>query len=95
MYFGGRYHIIGHAFGAGNQFLWPGTYDVVQLPTGLTPTDFGEVEFAINFDVGVPGATLTSPMNGVQFVPEISMANLLALLIPGFAYICRHISRTT
>ncbi len=65
IYDSSRYRIIGTPLG--NQFLWPGVYPVIQLPTNLTANAFGEIEIAVSYGAQV-ACVLRS--NGLQIVPE-------------------------
>ncbi|MEM7316523.1 MAG: hypothetical protein AAF497_25590 [Planctomycetota bacterium] len=65
---GGKPNVFG--VGAGGEFLRPseGTLLFGYEP-GLTQSEFGVVEMAVNFESGAPGATM---FGQVQFVPEPS-----------------------
>lgn len=73
-YSGQRYVLVGAP--APNLFLWPSVYATIQLPTGLTSNDFGEVEMSVTVDAISPTGFLFAG-HGVQVVPEPSIEFLL------------------
>jgi hypothetical protein len=81
MYFNNKAQLIGAATPTG-QYIRPGVNNMFQYATGLGPSDFGQVEMAINFTVGQPGANL---FGSVQIVPEPAILTLLGASLLGFA----------
>jgi hypothetical protein len=81
MYFNNKAQLIGAATPTG-QYIRPGVNNMFQYATGLGASDFGQVEMAINFTVGQPGANL---FGSVQIVPEPAIFTLLGASLLGFA----------
>jgi hypothetical protein len=86
-YSGGRYTLLVN--GPTGRFLWPGVYSVLELPTGLTETDFPMVELGVSFGPQLgsaffPGTSGTQ--SRVQIVPEPSanFVSSITLLYLGF-----------
>ncbi|MEM7312294.1 MAG: PEP-CTERM sorting domain-containing protein [Planctomycetota bacterium] len=77
-YFNGKAQAFGVA--AGCQFLEVGTTQVMTYDMGLTEADFGEVEMAVNYELGVPGGII---FGGVQIVPEPSSLGLMVVSLLG------------
>ena len=81
-YFNGKQQLFG--VGAGAEFLQPAfRTDVFQYPAGLSYSEFGIVEMAVNFAAGQPGATM---FGSVFCIPEpaplgmVSVACLASLV---------------
>lgn len=62
-----QYGLTGTPLSNEHNFLVPGVYSVFQLSRGLSSSDFGAVEMAVNFAAGQPSAVLEGR---VVVVPE-------------------------
>lgn len=79
-YFNGRAQLIGTT--VTGQYIRPGVNDIFQYATNLGPSDFQDVEMAINFTAGAPGSIL---FGSVQVVPEPAMLTLVGAVLAGIA----------
>jgi hypothetical protein len=84
-YFAGRAQLIGSATPTG-QFIRPGVNNMFQYATGLGAADFQDVEMAVNFMSGAPGANL---FGSVQIVPEPAILSLFGSALLGLGAFCR------
>jgi hypothetical protein len=80
-YSGGRYQLLVN--GPIDRFLWPGVYSVLQLPTGLSQSDFPSVEMAVSFGPPPPPCcgVFTQAPNRVQIVPEPNVHMVLTTAV--------------
>lgn len=78
-YFNGRAQLIGNA--VTGQYILPGVNQIFQYAAGLTAADFQDVEMAVNFTTGAPGANLFGSVQIV--VPEPAVLALIGSLLLG------------